>query len=219
MIFDNIDILNKDYQRMDIEERISNAFLDFKNVLITTSFGVDSIFLLHHIHKARPNTPIYFIDTRYLFDETLEYKKMVQELLSLNIVTLKAEDWKNKFTRRDQSWKFNPDFCCKVNKVEPLDKIKPDFDVWMTGLRGYQNKHRKNLNVFELFGNMIKFHPLIDIDETYIKTYIKIHNLPNHPLIENNYNSIGCVHCTVPGSSRDGRWAGKAKTECGLHLR
>ncbi|HIF14078.1 MAG TPA: phosphoadenylyl-sulfate reductase [Bacteroidetes bacterium] len=214
----NIDILNKDYLKMAPEERIVNAFLDFGKVLVTTSFGVDSIFLLHLIHRISPKTPIYFIDTRYLFSETLEYKKSVQEMLSLNIITLKTEDWKNKFTRRDQSWKFDPDFCCKVNKVEPLDSIKPEFKVWMTGLRGYQNKHRKDLNVFEYFGNMIKFHPLIDLNESYIKSYLKKYALPNHPLLAKQYNSVGCIHCTVPGNSRDGRWEGKTKTECGLHL-
>ena len=218
MLLHNIDILNNDYLKMNHEERILNAFLDFRKVLVTTSFGVDSIFLLHLIHRISPKTPIYFIDTRYLFSETLEYKKRVQELFSLNVITLKTEDWKNKFTRRDQSWKFNPDFCCKVNKVEPLDEVKPGFDLWMTGLRGYQNKHRKDLNVFESFGDMVKFHPLIDIKEGYIKTYLRQHDLPNHPLLDKHYNSVGCIHCTVPGNSRDGRWKGKSKTECGLHL-
>ena len=135
-----------------------------------------------------------------------------------NASELERKEWKNKFTRRDQSWKFDPDTCCSINKVEPLEAIKEKHQIWVSGLRAYQSGHRSSLNIFEPFGKTIKFHPIIDVSEAYLKTYMDIHNLPNHPLRHKGYSSIGCIHCTLPGKKREGRWVEHNKTECGLHV-
>ena len=214
----NLDKLNKKYLLLSPEQRIQELYNDFSKVLFTSSFGTTSIFLLHLFHKTKPNETIYFLDTTYHFNETISYKEQLTELLNLKVIDIKPEEWKNKFTQQDKTWNTDPDLCCSINKVEPIDKIKPDFEVWVSGLMSSQNKHRGNLKVFERKDDIIKFYPLIDQTEKVALDYIKKHNLPVHPLLSQGYNSVGCFHCTVAGKGRSGRWVNKSKTECGLHL-
>jgi phosphoadenosine phosphosulfate reductase len=214
----NLEELNKKYLPLSPEERILELYKDFNTVLFTSSFGTTAIYLLHLFHKVKPEEKIYFLDTTYHFNETIAYKEELTRLWNLNVVDIKPEDWKNKFTLDDKTWSTDPDLCCSINKVEPMDKIKADFEVWVSGLMGSQNAHRENLKVFEQKENIIKFYPLIDKTEEDAKSYIEKNNLPKHPLLSQGFHSVGCVHCTVAGHGRTGRWANKSKTECGLHL-
>jgi phosphoadenosine phosphosulfate reductase len=102
--------------------------------------------------------------------------------------------------------------------VEPLDKIKPNFQVWVSGLMSSQNNYRGTLKVFEEKEGVLKFYPLVDLKEQDAFDYIKKNNLPEHPLLKAGFSSVGCFHCTVAGKGRSGRWVNKSKTECGLHL-
>jgi phosphoadenosine phosphosulfate reductase len=115
-------------------------------------------------------------------------------------------------------WKTNPDLCCHINKVRPLDKIKKHFKLWSSGLMRSQNSHRKNLNIFEEKDGLLRFYPIIDVDVEQRNQYIKENKLDTNPLVFKGYHSIGCSHCTQKGSQREGRWVGLAKTECGLHI-
>jgi phosphoadenosine phosphosulfate reductase len=214
----NLEKLNKKYSLLSPEERIKKLYTDFDKVLFTSSFGTTAAFLLHLFHKVKPEQTIYFLDTSYHFNETHEYKKQLSDLLGLNVVDLKAEDWKNKFTTQDKTWNTDPDLCCSINKVEPLDKIKNNFQVWVSGLMSSQNKYRGSLKVFENKDGILKFYPLVDLKEQDAFDYIKKHQLPEHPLLKAGFNSVGCFHCTVAGKGRSGRWVNKSKTECGLHL-
>ncbi len=214
----NLEELNKKYLLLTPEERITELYRDFKRILFTSSFGTTSIYLLHLFHKFKPEQIIYFLDTTYHFKETLAYKEQLTKYFNLNVIDVKPEEWKNKFTQDDKTWGKDPDLCCSINKVEPVDKIKPDFEVWISGLMGSQNVHREKLNVFEQKGGIIKFYPLIDKLEADIKTYVKENNLPEHPLLLQGFHSVGCIHCTVAGEGRTGRWINTSKTECGLHL-
>jgi phosphoadenosine phosphosulfate reductase len=214
----NLEELNKKYLPLTPEERILELYKDFNKVLFTSSFGTTAIYLLHLFHKVKPEEKIYFLDTTYHFNETIAYKEELTKLWNLNVVDIKPEDWKNKFTQDDKTWSTDPDLCCSINKVEPMDKIKADFEVWVSGLMASQNTHRENLKVFEQKDNIIKFYPLIDKTEEDTKNYIQKNNLPEHPLLSQGFHSVGCVHCTVAGHGRTGRWANKSKTECGLHL-
>ena len=214
----NIDALNKKYLTLSPEGRIQELYKDFSKVLFTSSFGTTSAFLLHLFHKVKPNETVYFLDTTYHFNETIEYKEALTKLLNLKVVDVKPEEWKNNFTQKDKTWNTDPDLCCSINKVEPIDKIKVNFDVWVSGLMAAQNAHRQNLKVFEQKEDMIKFYPLIDQSEKDAKEYMIKNSLPEHPLLSQGYNSVGCFHCTVAGKGRSGRWVNKSKTECGLHL-
>jgi len=214
----SIERLNEKYFPLSPEQRVSELFRDFSRVLFTSSFGTSSAVLLHLFHEAKPDLPVYFLDTTYHFAETLEYKAQLAQLLNLQVIDVKPEEWKNTFTREDHTWHKDPDLCCSINKVEPLDRLSPEFEVWVSGLMRSQNKFRQRQNIFEEKNGILKFYPIIDMDEAAAKNYMEKHQLPSHPLQAHGYNSVGCFHCTTKGKGREGRWANRSKTECGLHL-
>ncbi len=215
-----IEELNERYAPMNFEQRLNQLYLDFapEKVMFTSSFAATSAYFLHIVSRIRPDQVIHFIDTGYHFPETVEYRDYLVALLKLKVVGVKAEDWKHQFTQQEQTYLKDPDFCCSVNKVEPLEAIKPNFHVWVSSLMHWQTDHRAGLPIFEIRRGMIKFNPMIDVTREERDDYIRQHDLPFHPLVAKGYQSIGCTHCTVPGEGRAGRWLGKPKTECGLHL-
>jgi phosphoadenosine phosphosulfate reductase len=211
--------LNTRFAPLSPEDRIRALYAEFprEKVLFTSSFGTSAVILLHMFSRIEPLQQVHFIDTTYHFPETLAYRQQLTDLLGLQVVDVRPEEWKNKFTQEDQTWTKDPDFCCSINKVEPLDAIKPNFDVWVSGLMGHQNTQRQDRNVFGMGGDMLKFHPIIDMTEAEMNAYFKLHDLPEHPLQQSGYGSIGCVQCTINGQGRSGRWMGTNKSECGLH--
>jgi len=212
--------LNKKYRSLTIEERVEELYNDFgaEEVMLTSSFAATSAFLLRVFSIINPKQKIYFIDTGYHFEETLQYKEELTERYGLNVESIGAEKWKHDFTTSDETWKKDPNLCCSINKVEPLSLIKENFTVWVSGLMEWQSDHRATLDIFEDRGGILKFYPLLDVSKKDREKYIKTNNLPFHPLVFKGYSSIGCKHCTVPGKDRSGRWNNNPKTECGLHL-
>jgi phosphoadenosine phosphosulfate reductase len=212
--------LNKKYNLLSVEERIEELYKDFDatEIMLTSSFAATSAFLLRVFSKVNSAQKIYFIDTGYHFDDTLQYKEELTKLYALNVESIGAEKWKHDFTTKDETWKKDPNLCCSINKVEPLTLIKENFTVWVSGLMEWQSDHRASLDIFEDRGGILKFYPLLDVSKQDREKYIKTNKLPFHPLVAKGYSSIGCKHCTVPGKERDGRWNNNPKTECGLHL-
>lgn len=212
--------LNKKYVEFSPKDRMKALFEDFdgQDILFTSSFGTTAAYLLHLVSSVQPSQEVFFLDTTYHFQETIEYKNQLKEQLKLNLTEVLPEAWKNEFTKTDKTWTKDQDLCCSINKVEPMDGIKKGKKVWISGLLGYQNKHRKDLPIFEENKDMIKFYPLIDIKEEEVKKYFSDHDLPHHPLESQGYSSIGCAQCTVKGKGRSGRWSNTSKSECGLHL-
>ena len=217
---EDIAALNEKYALLHFEERIRQVYIDFPpdKILVTSSFAATSAYFLHIISRIRPEQAIHFLNTGFHFTETIEYKEYLTRLFGLTVVDLHAEEWKHAFTERDQSYKKDPDFCCSINKIEPMEAIKPNYYVWISSLMRWQNSHRAGLPYFEMRRGIIKFNPMLDVTREERDAYIRDHQLPFHPLVAKGYQSIGCTHCTVPGEGRAGRWVGKAKTECGLHL-
>lgn len=215
----NIQDLNKLYQPLAFQERLEQLFRDFspEHILCTSSFGTTSMALLHMISKVKPGHPIHFIDTSYHFPETLTYRDKLVAHLGLKVIDVRADGKKNRFTRENRTWKHNQDLCCFINKVEPLDKIKAGYKVWVSGLLGFQNPHRQNLDLFEKKDGIVKFHPLIDISKQDLALYTQLFELPTHALLAKGYDSVGCTHCTKKGKGRKGRWFDIPKSECGLH--
>ena len=215
----NLAALNDGFQSLSFQDRLAKLFEEFpsEEILVTSSFGTTSMVLLHLLSKVKPGHPVHFIDTSYHFPETLAYRDQLVKELGLNVVEVKAEKKKNRFTRENQTWRFNQDLCCFINKVEPLDKIKGNYQVWVSGLLGFQNVHRKNLDVFELKDDLLKFHPLIDMTKEDLNLYRQLFELPTHDLLQKGYDSVGCSHCTKKGQGRAGRWFDLDKTECGIH--
>ena len=215
----SLDLLNDIFKDLTFKERLKKMYNYFneEEVLMTSSFGTKSIFLLHLISQIRPHQKVHFIDTTYHFKETLEYKQQVIDFLNLDVVNVTPAPAENALTRDEQWWNDHPKMCCTINKVAPLEPIKAAHQIWISGLMAYQTPFRSRLNIFEQQGDIVKFHPLIDIDEGEFLYYMDYFKLPKHPLEAQGYGSIGCEHCTVKGEGRSGRWVGKEKTECGLH--
>lgn len=212
--------LNTKYKPLTVRDRIKSLYEDFDTaeVMLTSSFAATSALLLREFSEVNRDQVIYFIDTGYHFDETLAYKAHLSELYGLNVVSIQAGEYEHNFTTEDQTWTKNPEFCCSINKVQPLDEVKKRYTVWVSGLMEWQSDHRSTLDIFEERGGILKFYPLLDVTKEEREKYISDNQLPFHPLVAKGYQSIGCKHCTVPGEDRSGRWNNHPKTECGLHL-
>ncbi|MEJ2574832.1 MAG: phosphoadenylyl-sulfate reductase, partial [Gammaproteobacteria bacterium] len=205
--------LNAKYSLLSFAQRIEQLYHDFDpgTVMVTSSFAATSAYFLHIISRIRPQQTIFFIDTGYHFPETLSYKDYLSELYRLVVKDVRPEEWKHEFTARDETYKSDPDFCCSVNKVEPLDEVKKDYRVWVSSLMRWQTSHRAGLEIFEERGGVIKFYPMVDVGKDERDAYIREHQLPFHPLVARGYSSVGCSHCTVPGDDRAGRWVDTPK--------
>ena len=212
--------LNNKYRSLNVHDRIEELYHDFdvSDIMLTSSFAATSAMLLKFFSDVNKDQLIYFIDTGYHFKETLIYKDYLTKLYDLNVLDVTAEEWKHTFTTEDKTWTKDPDLCCSINKVQPLEGIKEKYTVWVSGLMRWQSDNRSSLDIFEERNGMIKFYPLLDVTQDERESFIKDHHLPFHPLISKGYFSIGCEHCTVPGKGREGRWNNSPKTECGLHL-
>ncbi|MBN2732295.1 MAG: phosphoadenylyl-sulfate reductase [Balneolaceae bacterium] len=213
----NKEKINQSLSAKIVDARVAQVFNSFKDVLVTSSFGITSAVLLHLVSRIRPECPVYFIDTGYHFQETLDYKKRLTRLLGLNVKELRPAPARHVMTYNKQLWSQDPDRCCHINKIEPLKEIKDQYNVWMSGLIGFQNRYRNTLQIVDDKQEMLKFYPLIDWNSALVEEYIEGHGLPQHPLKEQGFHSVGCTHCTVPGMGRSGRWNDQSKTECGLH--
>lgn len=198
-----------------------------KKIFATSSFQTQSVPLLHIISEIDKTIPVYCLNTGYMFPETLEFKQQLESQFGLNIIELFSSV--PRHMQKDAQGRLlfasDTDYCCHINKVEPLEPILQDHDIWISGVRGDQSLVRKAMEV-EQPGkhNTTRFHPMLDWNGKMVFDYIREHNLPKHPLENDGYVSIGCEPCTVKYTAdmldegnRGGRWFGQKKTECGLH--
>ena len=191
---------------------------------IVSSFGAESAVLLHLVTRAAPDMPVLFLDTGKHFPETLAYRDELAARLGLNLITVTPDP--QDLAAKDATelrWSYDPDGCCEIRKVKPLEKALTDFDTSITGRKGFQASTRAGLARFELDGDTgrLKFNPLANWSRADLDAYFAAHDLPRHPLEAEGYPSIGCSPCTSkvkPGEDpRAGRWRGWDKTECGIH--
>jgi len=218
--------LYKDRTALDIVE---HALTSLGDVAMVSSFGADSVVLLHMAAQVRRDTPVLFIDTEMLFPETLAYQRDVATKLGLtNVQTLRAP--RAKIFEHDNEnllHLHDPDACCALRKTQPLETALRGYDGWISGRKRFQGGARAALEHFEVdrpHGQLprLKVNPLAHWDVTDVAEYIATHNLPRHPLVAKGYPSVGCTPCTTPvghgESPRAGRWRDSAKTECGIHF-
>ena len=196
------------------------------DIALVSSFGAESAALLHLVSRIAPDLPVLFLDTGKHFPETLAYRDELAGRLGLNLVNVYPEI--PDLETRDESglrWSYDPDGCCELRKVLPLEKALAGYDASLTGRKAFQSTTRANLPRFEVdtadAQGRLKINPLIDWDADRIAAYFEEHDLPRHPLVERGYPSIGCMPCTrevKPGEDpRAGRWSGWDKVECGIH--
>lgn len=193
-------------------------------IAIVSSFGAESAVLLHLVASIDPSVPVIFLDTGKHFPETLAYRDQLAAklgLTNLRVVTPDAET----IAKKDETglrWSYDPDGCCEIRKVIPLEKAMAGFDASITGRKAFQASTRNALPRFEVDkAGKLKVNPLADWTKADLDAYFDAHGLPRHPLEAEGYLSIGCAPCTnkvKPGEDpRSGRWAGWDKTECGIH--
>ena len=193
-------------------------------IAMTSSFGTEAAVLLHLVAQVAPDLPILFIDTGKLFGETRRYQQELCARLGLSDIRVLSPAAKDVAERDPDGLLFtrDADACCDIRKVRPLASALEDFDAWITGRKRYQGGERENLPIYEARGRRIKINPLAYWTAEDIDAYFEDHDLPRHPLEADGYRSIGCMSCTArtaPGADpRSGRWAGQAKTECGIHI-
>ncbi len=205
-------------------ERFAN-----QRVAITTSFGMEGCALIDMYARHKTPMTVYYLDTMFFFPETYELRdRMVRCYQHIRFVNrgtrLTPAEQAQKYG--DELWKRNPDLCCKMRKIDPMQDAMADVDVWITGLRRSQSLTRMNLHLIEWDWRyqVLKVSPLFKWERAAVWDYVRRNNVPYNRLHEQGYPTIGCTHCTnpVPGAtpedySRAGRWADSEKTECGLH--
>jgi phosphoadenosine phosphosulfate reductase len=210
-----------------LTDRIGEKLADYKSRGLTTfvssSFQSHSLPLLHILSRYAPETPVYFLNTGFHFPETMAFRHVIADLMGLNIIDIESPV--SKAGQRDEQGKFffvnNPDHCCYLNKVLPMEPVLAQHDVWINGVRRDQTKFRATLQEEEpLADGKLRYHPMLDWTSKMIWEYRKEHNLPEHPLEAQGYLSIGCMPCTrslqQTQEDRSGRWAGQSKEECGI---
>jgi phosphoadenosine phosphosulfate reductase len=194
-------------------------------VAVASSFGIESATLLKIVADVDPSIPVLFLNTEWLFPETLAYRDTLIAQLGLTdvrTITPSSEALAAKDPGRDL-WSIDPDACCHLRKVEPLAEVLGPFDAWINGRKRYQGGDRTAIPVVEADGTRLKFNPLARVTPADIVKMFRAWELPRHPLAGQGFTSVGCMPCTRrtnPGeSARAGRWHDQVKTECGIHVR
>jgi len=210
----------------DLEHLDARQVLEFMverfhpRLAVACSFQKEASVVLDLILQIAPDARIFTLDTHVLFPETYETWRKVEERYGITVEIHQGPSLgRQAATHGDKLWERDPDACCDLRKVQPLNQALADMDAWIAGVRREQGPSRATTpklawdNKHELW----KANPLADWSERDVWRYIADHDLPYNELHDRGYASIGCTHCTRPGSDREGRWAGTGKIECGLH--
>ena len=219
------DALNARFAGIDVGPMLRQLFAEgmLGRVAVVSSFGTESAVLLHLVAQADPATPVIFVDTLKMFQETLDYREALTQRLGLVNSSVVQPD-PAVLAAKDENglrWSWDPDGCCEIRKVEPLRRAKQGLDAWISGRKAFQSVTRQNLPRFEIEDGRLKVNPLGDWTKDDLDAYFAAHDLPRHPLEAKGYLSVGCEPCTStvkPGEDpRAGRWRGWDKVECGIH--
>jgi len=194
-----------------------------EHLALVSSFGTESAALLKVMADVDPAIPVVFLDTGWLFEETLAYRDTLIATLGLTDVR-SIKPLEEALARQDpdrELWFSDPDACCRIRKVEPLARALKPFSAWINGRKRFQGGARAEIPVVEDDGAKLKFNPFANVSREEIEGIYKLAKLPPHPLVASGYLSVGCMPCssrTAPDEdARAGRWRGRSKTECGIH--
>ena len=203
--------------------KISIKKLFKKKITYVCSFGSESAVILHMISKIDKNIPIILLNTHFLFEETFDYKNYLLEKFELknfievfpDTLDLSCKD------KKDNLWKTDPDECCNIRKVKPLNTALQGYDAWISGKKSYHNGERAGIEFFQWQDHKIVINPLLNSDIKFIDNYFVENKIEQHPLVKEGFLSIGCTNCTIKTidlkNPRSGRWPDTLKTECGIH--
>jgi phosphoadenosine phosphosulfate reductase len=204
-----------DLESLSAQEVLAHVVDEYHpRLYVACSFQKEASVILDMLLAIEPQARIFTLDTGVLFPETYDTWRRIEERYGIEIDVYRGE-W------IDGLWQRDPDACCGMRKVEPLERALSEVDAWITGLRRDQSPSRAETpKLGEDTGHpgKVKCAPLADWSEKDVWRYLVANDVPYHPLHDRGYASIGCTHCTSPGGGREGRWAGTDKIECGLHL-
>jgi phosphoadenosine phosphosulfate reductase len=194
-----------------------------EHLAVVSSFGTESAALLKVMADVDAAIPVIFLDTGWLFEETLAYRDTLIATLGLRDVR-SIQPLEATLSREDpdrELWFSDPDACCRIRKVEPLARALAPFDAWINGRKRFQGGARAVIPVVEDDGARLKFNPFANVSREEIAAIYTLADLPPHPLMASGYLSVGCMPCSSRTSpdedARAGRWRGRPKTECGIH--
>ncbi|MCA3554835.1 phosphoadenylyl-sulfate reductase [Aestuariivirga sp.] len=212
------------YAGLEGRELLGPILRDFAGrAAVVSSFGAESAVLLHMVSQVDTAAPVIFLDTGKHFWETLSYRARLIDRLGLTGVRIIKPD-EADLAAGDAGGtlhKTDADACCRIRKTVPLARALEGFDVTISGRKRYHGAARATLDFLSIADGRLKVEPLAGFSALGIAAYMKAHDLPGHPLTGIGYFSIGCEPCTQAGGDaadpRAGRWAGSAKTECGIH--
>ena len=217
-----------DFERMTPVDLLTWASERFEQDLVCLSaLGAEDCVLVDVIGRHTLPIPVLSIDTAVLFRETYALWSKLEQKYGIEIPGIRSgliPDSGPTAPDLDRLWEREPDRCCQLRKVEPLRKALSSRQAWITGIRRQQSETRRNAQVVEwdqAFG-LVKLNPLAAWTAEQMWDYIKVHDVSYNPLHDRGYPSIGCEPCTSPigegDDIRSGRWRGREKTECGLHV-
>lgn len=220
-----IEHLSDEFEAKTPQEILTWAVDTFwPQVALSSSFQTQSVALLHMASLIRRDILIFFLDTGYHFWETHMFREQLSSHWQLNVLDLYRDTRWDVFVRQQARTLpvEDPNLCCFIHKVQPMQKALKDMKAWITGIRRDQTAVRAQAKILELQDDgLLKINPLLNWTREDIKRYAKEHRLPAHPLFQRGYRSIGCAPCTVAigldVDERAGRWSGRGKVECGLH--
>jgi phosphoadenosine phosphosulfate reductase len=187
---------------------------------VACSFQKEASVILDLLLAIAPDARVFTLDTHVLFPETYDTWRRVEERYGIEVQVFQGPSIaRQAAVHGDRLWERDPDACCAIRKVAPLNAALEGMDAWISGLRRDQSPSRATTPklTWDAKHGLWKANPLADWTERDVWRYIAEHDLPYNPLHDRGYSSIGCTHCTAPGSGRDGRWTGSGKSECGLH--
>ncbi len=225
--------INADFHGRDPAELVRWAADTFgAGLVMTSSFGAESMCLIHLAIAVRPDIPIVLVNTGYLFPETLAFMEEMRKRFDLHVLEYHTRNdplvWLTVHGEPDPRVRQNVEACCAANKNEVFDRAMRELapTAWLRGVRAHQSDHRARMLPVEWNSrvNCWAISPLLAWTNRDVHQYMKRHDLPYHPLWKQGYNSIGCnpETCTRPVAAhedqRSGRWAGTEKKECGIHL-
>jgi phosphoadenosine phosphosulfate reductase len=220
-----IETLSSEFEAATPQDIIQWAVDQFwPEIGMSCSFQTQSMPLLHMATQIKRGMPVFFIDTGYHFWETLIFREKLASEWQINVIDLYRETRWDAFARQHTRTLplEDPNLCCYLHKVQPMQKALTDLKAWISGIRRDQTSVRAKARILELQDDgLLKINPLLNWTKADVSKYMEEHDLPNHPLYEKGYRSVGCAPCTVAiglnDDERAGRWAGRGKIECGLH--
>jgi len=220
-----IDQLSHVFESKTPQEIIAWAIDNFwPQIALSSSFQTQSVSLLHMTSQIKRDMLIFFLDTGYHFWETAIFREKLASEWKLNVLDLYRDSRWDSFVKGQVRTLplTDPNLCCFIHKVQPMQKAMHDMLAWISGIRRDQTPERAKAKILELQEDgLLKVNPLLNWKKADVENYMKEHKLPTHPLFEKGYRSVGCSPCTVAiglnDDERAGRWQGRGKTECGLH--